>query len=64
VRGEQIQLLCQALLVTLCVLTLAVSGLLIYLLMLCGQVRRYVRQSLRRPQIERDRDGRRIQERV
>jgi hypothetical protein len=64
VRGEQIQLLCQALLVTLCTLTLAVSGLLIYLLMLCGQVRRHVRQALRRPEIERDRDGRRIQERV
>jgi predicted PurR-regulated permease PerM len=61
---EQIQLASQALLLALCVSTLAVIAVLVYLLWLWLEIRKDIKRLLRRPEVERDRDGRRIQERV
>lgn len=61
---EPIDFISQGILIALCAATLVVLGLVIYLLWLCHALHTEVRRYLRRPEIERDANGRRIKERV
>jgi hypothetical protein len=61
---EQIEMLGWALLINLAVAFLVVAAILIYLCWLWSRIHRDVKQLLRRPEIERDSNGRRIKERV
>jgi threonine/homoserine/homoserine lactone efflux protein len=61
---EQIQLASQGLLVALCVSTLVLMAVLVYVLCLCVQLHQVARRYLRRPEVERDGSGRRIRERL
>lgn len=61
---EQLDFISHGILIGLCAATLVVLALCLYLLWLCLRLHREVRRYLRRPEIERDANGRRIKERV
>ena len=61
---EQIQLASQGLLIALCVSTLAVVAVLVYVLYLCVQLHQVARRYLRPPEVERDGEGQRIKQRI
>ncbi len=62
--NEQIQLANQGLLIALCVAILAIIALLIYLGWLWLELHRFARQYVRRPEVDRNGDGKRIKERI
>jgi hypothetical protein len=61
---EQIEMLGRALLINLAVAFLAVTAVLIYVVYLLIRLHRDLRHYLRRPEVERDANGRRIRERI
>jgi hypothetical protein len=61
---EQIEMLGWALLINLAVACLAVVAILIYLCWLWTQIHRDVKRLLRRPEVERDGEGRPLRERL
>jgi hypothetical protein len=62
--NAQLEQLGQVLCITLCVFTLIVIAMLIYLFGLCLRLHRGVRRYLRGPEVPRNGDGRRLKERI
>ena len=61
---EQIEMLGWALLINLAVASLVVAGILIYLCWLWLEIRKDIKRLLRRPEVERDGEGRPLRERL